>query len=126
MKFILIVILIALSSYLAELVFPWWSVALCSALISGLIPIRGFKAFLGGFLGVGLLWLFGALYLSIATNYILTQKVATLMQLGSPVLIGATALIGALTGGLGALTGHNLRMLLKSRSNKRGSRYHSI
>lgn len=125
MKFILLVVLIALSSYLAELVFPWWSVALCAALIAGLIPSRGFKAFLGGFLGVGLLWLFGALSLSIETDYILTRKVATLMQLSSPVLIIVTALIGALTGGLGALTGHQLRMLLKARSRRAGSRYHS-
>jgi hypothetical protein len=126
MKFILLVSLIALSTWLAELIFPWWSAALCAALLTSLIPTRGFKAFLSGFLGVGLLWLFGALLFSIQTDYILTQKVAELMQLGSSgVLIVITALIGALTGGLGALTGHQLRMLLKSRKRRKGSRYRS-
>lgn len=126
MKFILLVILIALSSYLAELVFPWWTVSICAFILAGLIPSRGFKAFLSGFLGVGLLWLFGALIFSIQTDYILTEKVARLMQLGSSgVLIVLTSFIGALVGGLSALSGHQLRMLLKVRNRKHGSRYHS-
>ncbi len=126
MKFLSLVLLIALCSYLAELVFPWWSAALCAAILASLIATRGFKAFLSGFLGVGLLWLFGALFISIQTDYILTERVAELMQLGSSgLLIVVTAFIGALTGGLGALTGHQLRMLLRSRKRNKGSRYHS-
>lgn len=125
MKFILLVIAIALSSYLAELLFPWWSAALCAFIITALFPTRGFKAFLSGFFGVGLLWLFGALLFSMQTDFILTDKVASLMQLGSSgILILITALVGALAGGLGALSGNQLRRLLKG-GRRQKSRYRS-
>lgn len=125
MKFLTQLFLIALFAYLAELVFPWWTVALCGFVVAALIPSGGPKAFLSGFLGVGLLWLGGALYFSIRTDYILTDKVAELMQLGSPfVLIIISALIGGLCGGLGALSGSQLRGLLRQKKNKTG-RYHS-
>lgn len=125
MKFTLLVIAIALSSYLAEMIFPWWSAALCAFIVTALFPTRGLKAFLGGFLGVGLLWLFGALLFSIQTDFILTEKVATLMQVGnSGILILITALVGALAGGLSALSGNQLRHLLKAGRRYR-SRYYS-
>ncbi|WP_017732695.1 hypothetical protein [Nafulsella turpanensis] len=125
MKFLVQLILIALSTYLAELVFPWWTAALCAFVIAALIPSGGPKAFLSGFLGVGLLWLGAALFFSIRTDYILTDRVADLMQMGSPfILILLTALIGALSGGLGALSGSQLRKLLRQKR-KTSSRYHS-
>lgn len=125
MKFLLQVFLIAAAAWLAELVFPWWTVAIAALIVTSLYPNTGFKSFLSGFLGVGILWLIAAMYFSISTDYILTEKVADLIQLGrSGVLIVLTSLIGGIAGGMGALTGSQLRRLLKSeRATK--SRYHS-
>lgn len=125
MKFLLQVFLIATAAWLAELVFPWWTVAIAALIVTSLWPNTGFKSFLSGFLGVGGLWLIAAMYFSIRTDYILTEKVADLMELGrSGVLIVVTSLIGGIAGGMGALTGSQLRRLLKSeRATK--SRYHS-
>ena len=125
MRFLLHVFLIALAAYLAELVFPWWTAPIAAFIISAIFPNTGFKSFLSGFLGVGLLWLFGAMYFSIQTDYILTEKVADLMQLGrSGVLISITSLIGALAGGMGAMSGSQLYRLLKIERNRK-KRYHS-
>lgn len=125
MRFLLQVSLIAIGGLLAEIVFPWWSVAVVAFIVTSLLPDSGFKSFLSGFLGVGLLWFFGALYFSLKTDYILTEKVANLMQLGrSGVLIVVTSLVGALVGGMGALSGSQLYQLLKIRRTSR-SRYHS-
>lgn len=124
MRFFIQLILIALSSYLAESLFPWWTAAVCAFAVTALLPNSAFKSFLSGFLGVGLLWLFGALFYSIRTDYILTEKVAALMQLGGPgIIISLTAFTGALAGGMAALSGSQLRKLLKER--RRKSRYYS-
>lgn len=125
MKFLLQVFLIALSAFLAEQVFPWWTAAIAALVVTSLLPNTGFKSFLAGFLGVGMLWLIAAMYFSIRTDYILTEKVADLMQLErSGVLIIVIALIGGISGGLGALTGSQLRRLLKAEGTAK-SRYHS-
>ena len=125
MKFILQVMMIALAGYFAELVFPWWTVAGAAFLVMALLPDTGFKSFLCGFLGIGLLWFLGAMYFSIHTDYILTEKVADLMQLErSGLLIVLTALVGGIVGGMGALSGTHLHRLLQSRRNRKG-RFHS-
>lgn len=125
MKFLTQLILIALSAYLAELIFPWWTVAICGFMVAALIPSGGPKAFLSGFLGVGLLWLGAALFFSTRTDYILTDRVAELMQLGNSfILILLSALVGGLAGGMGALSGSLLRKVLRHKR-KSSSRYHS-
>lgn len=125
MRFFIQLILIAFSSYFAESLFPWWTAAVCAFVVTALLPNSGFKSFLSGFLGVGLLWLFAALFYSIHTNHILTEKVAALMNLGGPgILITLTALTGALAGGMAGLSGSQLRRLLQERSRRKG-RYYS-
>jgi hypothetical protein len=114
MKLAFKIILIAFLSFWAEQLFPWWSVAVCAGLVSALIPTTGRKAFLGGFAGVGLLWLSLALLFSIRTDFLLTSRVADMFFVGSPaVIILLSTLIGALVGGLGALTGNQLRQSLR-------------
>lgn len=125
MKLLLYVILIALLSFLAELFFPWWTAAVCALIVLALWPGKSLKAFLAGFLGVGLLWFAGALYFSIQTDFILTTKVARLLQVSnSVVVIVITAIIGGIIGGMGALSGNHLNKLLhQTPRRKRLSRY---
>lgn len=124
MRFIIQVALIALVCFLAEWVFPWWTAAVSAFVVTAVYPNSGFRSFLSGFLGVGLLWLFAAVYFSIQADYILSSKVAELMQTRPAVLILATGLVGAIIGGMGAMTGSQLHRLLKTEGRK-NSRYHS-
>lgn len=123
MRFVIQVLLIVTGGFLAESIFPWWTIAVIAFMVCALLPASGFRSFLAGFMGTGLLWLAGALFYSISTDFILTEKVAKLMQLGSPgSLIVITALVGGLVGGLGALSGSQLYQLLKLRRTRK-SRY---
>ena len=125
MRFLIQISLIALACFLSELIFPWWTAAVSTFVVTAVYPNSGFRSFLAGFLGVGLMWLFTAIYFSISTDYILTEKVADLMQMGRPgVLIVVTAFIGAIIGGMAGMTGSQLHRLLKEKNRKKG-RYHS-
>lgn len=112
MKFILKIILIAGLSYLVELFFPWWSVVCCAFIIGAIMPTKGFNDFLAGFLGVGLLWLIFAWIIDVNTNSILTEQVAPILKMNNAlVVVAVTGLLGGLVGGVGALSGSQLRRI---------------
>lgn len=114
MKIAIKIGLIALLSFLAEQVFPWWSVVVCAAVVSALIPTKGSHAFLSGFAAVGLLWLICALIFSYQTDFLLTERVARLFGVNSSaIIIVITSLIGAIAGGMGALCGNQLRQTVQ-------------
>ena len=97
-------------AYLFQTMFPWWSCAVASLLISLIISTNSYSSFMAGFLGVALLWLFAATIIDLQTNSILTERVATIFSLPSNfLLILVTSLIGGITGGFSALTGYYLR-----------------
>ncbi len=125
MRFIIQIGLIALACFLAEMIFPWWTAAVSAFIVMAVYPNSGFRSFLSGFLGVGLVWLFASIYFSATTGHILTEKVADLMQLGRPgVLIVVTAFVGAVIGGMAAMSGSQLNRFLKTENRNKG-RYHS-
>lgn len=111
MKFIVSLILTALLSFAACLYLPWWSIAIAAFLVAALIPQGAVKSFLTGFTALFLLWGGLSFWISSANGHMLAQKVAmVLFKTGNPwILVFATALIGALVGGLGALSGSFLR-----------------
>lgn len=112
MTFIIKLVLIAVFCFLAQLFLPWWIVVVISFIVCAIIPGRGLNSFLSGFLGVGLLWLIYALIIDIQTDSILTAKVAGLFQLGKgAALVAVSGLVGAVSGGLGALSGYFFRQL---------------
>jgi hypothetical protein len=123
MKLIFKTILIGVLAFIIQQMFSWWTAALAAAIIAALIPTSGFKAFVSGFFGVGLLWLGLALISSIHTDFLLTERVARLFTLESGYLIiVASFLIGAILGGLGAWSGNQLRQVLRT-DTKRASGY---
>ena len=111
MKPIFAIILIMLFSFCVCLYFPWWSIAIAAFLSVLLIPLASGRAFLAGFLGVFLLWFLLALWIDIKNQHILSTKIARIFPLGgsSFAILLVTAFIGALVGGLGALSGSYLR-----------------
>ena len=102
--------LTSLLAFLLQLIFPWWTAVIASFLISFIISSKGLSSFIGGFLGIAMLWFIMAAYRDIATGSILTDRVAAIFSLpNSWLLILVTSLIGGLAGGFGALTGSHLR-----------------
>jgi hypothetical protein len=111
MKFIIAIILIAVFSFVAGLYLPWWSIAIVSFFVILLIPMRNGKAFLSGFLGIFILWALLAVWIDIQNEGILSKKIMVLFNLNGPsiLLIFITSVVGAVVGGLGALSSSYLR-----------------
>ena len=110
MRFFLAVILTALLSFIAGLQFQWWSIAIIAFLVALFIGQSIGRSFLSGFLGIFLLWFIVALWIDTKNENILSHKIAQLFPLGgsSLLLILVTAFIGALVGGLAAMSGASL------------------
>lgn len=101
------ILIAALGSWGAMLFFPWWTMVI-PCFIAGVIgPDRGVKAFLSGFIGIGLLWLILAGFADWQNNGVMTEKLAGLMQFpGIWTLYVITCIIGSLVGALSCLTGY--------------------
>ena len=111
MKFILSITLTALLAFISGLWLPWWSIAL-AAFITALIVFQSpGKAFLGGFIGLFLLWGALAWWIDTQNQGILSRKIAMILPLSgnSFLLIIVTAFAGALVAGLAAISGSFLR-----------------
>lgn len=113
LKFTIAIILSAVAAYAAGIYgnLPWWSFVITNILIAVAIPQRPVYAFLTGALGIGLLWFSLAFMIDNQNQHILSIKVANVLPLhGSFVaLIILTTGVGALLGGLSALTGSYIR-----------------
>jgi hypothetical protein len=113
MKFLASVFLMALVGFALGLYLPWWSVALAGFSISFFLYQKPVVALLTGFISIFLLWGLITIVRSQANDHILAHRVSILiLQKDSPnLLILVTALIGGITGGMGALCGSLLRRL---------------
>ena len=107
MKFFLATLLTFLLGFIAGLFLPWWSIAIVASLIALFFRQSIGRSFLAGFTGIFLLWSLVALWIDVKNEHILSQKIAQLFPLGgsSFLLILVTALVGALVGGLAAMSG---------------------
>lgn len=114
MRFAATIILTALLSFAAGLYLPWWSMALVSFLIAFFLYQKPRMAYLGGFLGLFLLWGLLATWIDVQNDHILSGRMAVLFPLkgSSSLLILVTALLAGIIGGLAALSGNYLFKLL--------------
>jgi hypothetical protein len=111
-NFIRLFLLIAVLGFICQLFLPWWSLAVVSFLAAWGLAFRAGSAFWAGFSGIGLGWLVVSLFFNFRNNGLLAAKVATLFKLPhAALLIFVTVLIGALIGGLAALSGYFFRKL---------------
>jgi len=112
MKFLLQFFLTAGTSYVAELLLPWWSIAIIAFLIGLVLKNRAFLSFLGGFTAISSLWMIVAAIIDVKTESILSTKIAPIFHLSHPILlILLTGFIGGLVGGISALAGTQLSKL---------------
>ncbi len=106
MKFLIQVILIALLSLLLQSFLPWWTMAVGAFIVGLLFQENGYKSFLAGLLGVGLLWFAAAYFIDASSDSILSVRVAGILPTKTVgTLLIVTALVGGLVGGLATMTG---------------------
>ena len=116
MKLILKILLIAALTYAGGFVLPWWIVILISFLICFLLDSSGISSFVSGFLGGGIVWLFYSWYIDAQTESIMSSKIIQLFPFGDRIiLIILAGLIGAFSGGFGALSGNSFKLLFKKK-----------
>jgi hypothetical protein len=98
-------------SFAAGFYLPFWSAALVSFLVAVFIYQKPGMAYLSGFLSIFLLWGGLSFWIDSQNNGILSQKIASVFPLGGNglMLILMTAIVGAIIGGLSALSGSFLR-----------------
>lgn len=107
MKFISAVIVTAVLAYLLGIWLPWWAIAIAAFITAIAVKQSAGRAFFCGFAGIFLAWGILAWAANSANGGVLAARVATILPLrGSAfMLIFVTALVGALVGGMSAMTG---------------------
>jgi hypothetical protein len=106
MKIIFHIIAVLLLSWLLQTFLPWWTMAIGAFATGLMFQQNGFRSFLAGLVGVGLLWFLMAWYLDSSTDSILSSRVAAIFPTKTVgLLILVTAIIGGLVGGLASMTG---------------------
>ncbi len=121
MRFLVKTIIIAAIAYFASQSFPWFAVVIAGFIGSLLIRTSGFVSFVSGFLAIGLLWFTLAWLIDFESDSLLTEKIAAIFQLSSPLLmVLITGLVGGIAGGFGALTGMTFRQLFEQKRRSGG------
>lgn len=119
MIFLFRLILIAGLTYVTGLFAPWWSAIICAALMAFILSGNNINAFLSGFMGVGLVWMVLAWKVDIETGSIMSQKMVQLFPVDDTnMLIIISALVGGISGALGAFTGNSFRQLFVKKKEK--------
>jgi hypothetical protein len=115
---ILKIIFTAVTAFLLQNIFPWWSASVAAFLIGFILYTKPGSSFLAGFLGIAILWFFWAFWANSVNDGILATRVAAIFSLpNNALLLLITSLIGGLVGGFGAMTGSYLRNWLLPREN---------
>ena len=114
LKYILSILLTALLSFVSGGESPCGVRVSAPFMVSAAIPQKPAFSFLSGFLGVFLLWEVLAWWIDNKNSGILSQKMASILGLGSSslLLIIITSLIGALVAGFAALAGSYFRRII--------------
>jgi hypothetical protein len=116
MKFLLFTLLSALVVVFLNIVAPYWMVMIAVTALAALIRPTVWGGFLGGGLGMGLVWLGQTLYISAVTSSSLPDKMGALMGLGSGLsLMLLTAVLGFILGGCSGLLGVKFRNLIQKK-----------
>ena len=110
MKFILLLVSIALISAIAEYFFPWYMIVVVPFILGAIINLKGGASFLAGFVGIMTFWFIAALLRDIPNKHILSTRLAELFMLHDfGLFIFVIAFIGGLLGGISAWAGSLVR-----------------
>ena len=118
------IILIAVLSLVAQLVLPWWSLAIVAFAVCFWRGDGAGAAFLYGFVGVALVWLGYALLIHLRTDGIFTGRMGELLFKSNNALLPtlATTILGGLVGGLAGMSGYLVRQAAGNQAVNRTTR----
>ena len=109
-KVALAVLLIALLSWGAAFVLPWWVMAVVAFGVALALRLSPGRAFLAGFIAIALLWAGLLLYADWRNDGLLAGRMAMVFSLpGRGFFLLVNMVVGALVGGLGAWCGGLMR-----------------
>lgn len=115
------ILLIAVLSLLAQLLLPWWSLAIVAFLVCFWRGSSAGKAFLYGFTGVSLVWLIYSLSIHLQTDGVFTGRMSELLfkmnSAAIPLLV--TVVLGGLVGGMAGLSGFLIRQTTEKQAANR-------
>ena len=105
MRILLLSISVIILGFLTQQLLPWWTIILVAGIVSLFFDLTTTQRFAAAFLAVFLLWGGYAGWLNHLNEGILAERMGELLggQSGF-VMVLATAFLGGLFGGLGALT----------------------
>lgn len=106
-------IIVSVIALVLQQFMPWWSIGIAGFFFGLFVDEDSKMAFIHGFLGIFILWGGIALYVYVANDGVLAHRLAIMMGLPYdllPVLI--TGISGGIVGGLFALSGRYLRLIL--------------
>ena len=92
----------------------WWWIVVVPFVYGALAGSSGWDGFRSGMLGAGGLWLVAAAWQLTTSAQLVSQRVAEMLQVGSPgTVLAATILIAMIVGGLAGSAGYSLRISLR-------------
>lgn len=107
-----LLVLLPLLAGIAQVYFPWYSLLVVGLLLGVLAQPTPWRAFGYGLLGALLLWGGYAAWINWQNQGMLADRMGTLFGgMGPWTMVGVSALIGGLFGGLSVLTGNLGRRL---------------
>ena len=107
---------IVLLGVLAQLLFPWWIIAVVALYVGYFVHESPGKSFVYGTAAVTLMWLTYAGIQSSMNGGLMSTSISnmTVGKLSATQLMVFTGLLGGLVGGFAAMTGTMLRQLIKA------------
>jgi hypothetical protein len=117
-RFVTVMLLMAVASYIAVLIMPWWIPMVLAFVVILLLPMKSGKAFLATATGTALSYIIMSLQRDVANEHILSSKMS-LLFFHTPsfvLMIIATALIGFITAGLGGWSAAALYQLFRNKN----------
>ncbi len=96
----------------------WWWIVVVPFVYGALAGSSGWDGFRSGMLGAGCLWLVAAAWQLTTSAQLVSQRVAEMLQVGSPgTVLAATMLVAMIAGGLAGSAGYSLRVSLRPPAN---------
>ncbi len=90
----------------------WWWILVVPFVYGALASSSGWEGFRSGMLGAGGLWFVAAGWQLTTSAQLVSQRVAEMLRVGSPVtLVAATMLVAMIVGGLAGSAGYSLSAL---------------
>lgn len=101
---------------LLSFVLPWWSIMVAAFSAALLIPLDKTAVFFSPFLAIFLYWSVYCYLLSSANAFLLAEKIAQVLPLGSNpyLLIVVTGAIGGMAAGVSGIVGKELRGMISN------------